>query len=150
MKNYLKDTIFNNFLEVLENDMPQLSEATRRKLAEKLSDNSYNVYKNNSQELVKGTSQAISDLEKHRGLFKQYIDFLQTNTNKILYNFKQNGFVTKKYDNNAKKELLKGRTSMVDDMVNFLNELNDLVTLFYKDVYKIDEPTKDNPKTTLF
>lgn len=150
MKNYLKDTIFNNFLEILENDMPQLSEATRRKLAEKLTDNSYNVYKNNSQELVKNSSQAIIELEKHRGLFKQYIDFLQTNTNKILYNFKQNGFVTKKYDNNAKKEVLKGRTTMVDDMVYFLNELNDLVTLFYRDVYKIDEGSNDKQQTTLF
>jgi hypothetical protein len=150
MKNYLKDKIFNSILEILEADMPQLSEATRRKMADNLTNNTYSVYKENSEGIVKQTSEAISDLEKHRGLFKQYIDVVQKNTNLILANFKQNGFVTKKYDENTKKTILKGRTTMVDDMVYFLNELNDLVLLFYKDVYKVEETTKDQQQITLF
>jgi hypothetical protein len=150
MKNYLKEEIFNNFLEILENDMPQLTEATRRRLAEKLSEKSYRSYTQNTEGIVKQSKEAIIELEKHRGLFKQYIDFTQTSTNKLLYNFKQNGFVTKTYDNNTKKTILKGRTTMVDDMVYFLNELNDLVTLFYKDVYKLEETSKDNQQINLF
>jgi len=150
MKNYLKDQIFNNFLEILEADMPQLTEAGRRKLADKLCQSSYDVYKLNSEGIVKQTSEAISDLERHRGLFKQYIDTLQRNTNKILDNFKQNGFVTKKYDEYTKKTILKGRTTMVDDMVYFLNDLNDCVTSFYKDVYKVEQTTIDQKQITLF
>jgi len=150
MKNHLKDQIFNNFLQILETEMPQLTEATRRKMAEKLTNGSYNVYKENTDGIVKQTSEAISDLERHRGLFKKYIDVVQKNTNLILANFKQNGFVTKKYDENTKKTILKGRTTMVDDMVYFLNDLNDLVSLFYKDVYKVEETTKDEQQITLF
>ena len=150
MKNYLKDQIFNNFLQILESEMPQLTEASRRKMAEKLIDGSYSVYKENTEGIVKQTSEAISDLERHRGLFKQYIDVVQKNTNLILANFKQNGFVTKKYDEYTKKTILKGRTTMVDDMVYFLNDLNDLVSLFYKDVYKVEQTTKDQQQITLF
>lgn len=150
MKNYLKDEIFNNFLQILDTDMPQLSEATRRKMAEKLCESSYGVYKLNSEGIVKQSSEAITELEKHRALFKQYIDFTQNNVNKILTKFKENGFVTKKYDENAHKTILKGRTAMVDDMVYFLNDLNDLVSLFYKDVYKVEQTTKDQQQITLF
>lgn len=150
MKNYLKEQIFDNFLQILEADMPQLTEAGRRKMAEKLSQSAYDVYKVNSEGIIKQTSEAISDLEKHRGLFKKYIDIIQKNTNQILENFKQNGFVTKKYDEYTKKTILKGRTTMVDDMVYFLNDLNDCVTSFYKDVYKVEQTTKDQQQITLF
>ena len=37
MKNHLKDNIFQSFLEVFEKDLPELTEAQKRKLAEKLS-----------------------------------------------------------------------------------------------------------------
>jgi len=150
MKNYLKDQIFDNLLQILEVDMPQLSEATRRKLADKLCQSSYDVYKSNSEGIVRQSSEAITELEKHRALFKQYIDVIQKNTNKILDNFKQNGFVTKKYDEYTKKTILKGRTTMVDDMVYFLNDLNDLVVLFYKDVYKVEQTNYDQKQITLF
>jgi hypothetical protein len=150
MKNHLKDHIFNNFLLILEESMPQLSEAKRRQLAEKMCENSYQVYKKNSDTLHEINNNAIYELEKHRGQFKEYIDFTQSKTNKILANFKENGFVTKKYDANTKKTILKGRTTMVDDMVYFLNELNDLVYLFYKEVYKIEETSIENQQITLF
>lgn len=150
MKNHLKEQIFDNFLQILEVAMPQLTEAARRKIAEKLCQSAYDVYKVNSEGIVKQSSEAIVDLEKHRALFKKYIDFTQTSVNKILSNFKQNGFVTKKYDEYTKKTILKGRTTMVDDMVYFLNDLNDLVSLFYKEVYKVEQTTKDQQQITLF
>ena len=150
MKNHLKENIFQSFLEIIEQDYPELSEAKRRRLAEKLMDKAHILYMENS----KGLNQQLRDMttshESHRGQFKKHIDMLQKETNRVLANFKQNGFVTKKYDENKRTTVLKGRTTMVDDMVDFLNIVNDSVILFYKEVYKIEETTNETPQITLF
>jgi hypothetical protein len=39
---------------------------------------------------------------------------------------------------------------MVDEMVYFLNLMNDSVILFYKDVYKVEETSNETPQITLF
>jgi hypothetical protein len=88
--------------------------------------------------------------ESNRGQFKKHIDLLQKETNRLLVNFKENSFVTKKYDENKKTMVLKGRTTMVDEMVYFLNLMNDSVILFYKDVYKVEETSNETPQITLF
>jgi uncharacterized protein YwqG len=75
---------------------------------------------------------------------------LQKETNRVLTNFKGNGFVTKKYDEYRKMTVLKGKTTMVDDMVEFLNIVNDSVISFYKEVYKIEETSVENQQITLF
>jgi hypothetical protein len=46
--------------------------------------------------------------------------------------------------------VLKGKTTMVDEMVEFLNIVNDSVISFYKEVYKIEETSNENPQITLF
>jgi hypothetical protein len=88
--------------------------------------------------------------ESNRGQFKKHIDLLQKETNRLLVSFKENSFVTKKYDENKKTMVLKGRTTMVDEMVYFLNLMNDSVILFYKDVYKVEETSNETPQITLF
>lgn len=75
---------------------------------------------------------------------------LQKETNRVLTNFKSKGFVTKKYDEYRKMTVLKGKTTMVDEMVEFLNIVNDSVISFYKEVYKIEETSNENPQITLF
>lgn len=150
MKNHLKENIFQNFLEILEQDYPELSEAKRRRLAEKLGDKAYSIYSQNTQGLVKQLSEMTNGHEAHRAQFKQHIDLLQKETNRLLAIFKEKAFVTKIYDENRKTTVLKGKTSMVDDMVYFLNLMNDSVILFYKEVYKMEETTNENPQITLF
>jgi hypothetical protein len=150
MKNHLKENIFQSFLEIIEQDYPELSEAKRRRLAEKLMDKAHVLYMENSKGLMQQLSEMTTSHEAHRGQFKKHIDMLQKETNRVLVNFKQNGFVTKKYDENRKITVLKGRTTMVDDMVDFLNIVNDSVILFYKEVYKIEETTNETPQITLF
>ena len=146
----MKEEISNNFLKILMEEMPQLSEAQTRKLAEKLTDSSFSSYIANTSGLRSQLKEAILDVEKHRAQFKDHIDFLQSSTKKLYDLFKSHGFLTTKYDERTKKMQLKGRTTMVDDMVDFLNILNDSVILFYKDVYKVDETSVETPKITLF
>lgn len=150
MKNHLKENIFQSFLETLEQEYPELTEAKRRRLAEKLGDKAYTIYSENTQGLVKQLSEMTNSHESHRAQFKQYIDLLQKETNRLLVGFKEKSFVTKQYDENRKTMVLKGKTTMVDDMVYFLNLMNDSVILFYKEVYKMEETTNENPQITLF
>ena len=49
MKNHLKDNIFNSFLTIIEEEYPELSEAKRRRLADKLSDKAQIEYLENSK-----------------------------------------------------------------------------------------------------
>lgn len=150
MKNHLKENIFQSFLETLEEDYPELTEAKRRRLAEKLGDKAYKIYSENTQGLVKQLTEMTNGHESHRAQFKQHIDLLQKETNRLLIGFKEKSFVTKQYDENRKTMVLKGKTTMVDDMVYFLNLMNDSVILFYKEVYKIEETTNETPQITLF
>lgn len=150
MKNHLKDNIFQSFLEVFEKDLPELTEAQKRKLAEKLVDKAYIIYAENSKGLSEQLTEMTKTHEAHRGQFKKHIDMLQKETNRVLTNFKSNGFVTKKYDEYRKMTVLKGKTTMVDDMVEFLNIVNDSVISFYKEVYKIEETSVENQQITLF
>ena len=150
MKNHLKDTIFESFLGIVEEKLPEMSEAQRRRLCEALVDSSNKAYLANSKGIADQSLEAIRELEKHRAQFKNFVDDLQKGTNKLLFKFKEQGFVTKKYDPNSQKSVLKGRTTMVDDMVFYLNSLNDLVILFYKDVYKMEDTSHDTPQITLF
>lgn len=150
MKNHLKENIFQSFLETLEEEYPELSEAKRRRLSEKLGDKAYTIYMENSKGLVQQLSDMTISHEGNRGQFKKHIDLLQKETNRLLSNFKENGFVTKKYDENRKMMVLKGKTTMVDEMVYFLNLMNDSVILFYKDVYKVEETSNETPQITLF
>lgn len=150
MKNHLKDTIFESFLGIVEEKLPEMSEAQKRRLCDALVDSAHNTYLANSKGIVDQSLESIRELEKHRAQFKKFVDELQKGTNKLLLKFKEDGFVTKKYDPNSQKSVLKGRTTMVDDMVYYLNSLNDLVILFYKEVYKVEETSYDNQQITLF
>lgn len=150
MKNYLKDKIFNSILIEMKESMPQLSEAQARRLSEKLCDITYNIYITNTNGLKDEMAKMSTTHEQNRAKFKAHIDLLQSKTNKMLASFKEKGFVGTKYDTYNKKTYLKGKTLMVDDMVDFLNVVNDSVILFYKEVYNIEETTSDVPQITLF
>jgi len=150
MKNYLKEKIFSNFLFIFEKEIPGLTEATKRKLSEALVESSYQVFLMNSQELVKQNSKTIKELEYNRKQYKDLIDEIQKYTEKLLTVYKSNSFVSKDFDEKTRTFILKPRTTMVNEMVDYLNNLNKLVISFYKDVYKIEQTSIDYPKISLF
>lgn len=52
-------------------------------------------------------------------------------------NMKTNTYMKVDFDPMKKKNVMKPRTSIVADMVKYLNSLNDLVIKFYEDVYEV-------------
>jgi len=150
MKNNLKEKIFSNFLFIFEKEIPGLTESTKRKLSEALVESSYQVFLMNSQELVKQNSKTIKELEYNRKQYKDLIDEIQKYTEKLLTVYKSNSFVSKDFDEKTRTFILKPRTTMVNEMVDYLNNLNKLVISFYKDVYKIEQTSIDYPKISLF
>jgi len=150
MKNYLKEKIFKNFLFIFEKEIPGLTESNKRKLCEALVESSYQVFLINSQELIKQSSTSIKEFEYNRKQFKDLIDEIQKSTDKLLTVYKSNSFVSKEFDERTRTFILKPRTTMVNEMVEYLNMLNKLVINFYKEVYKIEQTSIDYPKISLF
>jgi hypothetical protein len=150
MKNYLKEKIFIDFLFIFEKEMPHLTEATKRKICELLVESSFLIYTSNSEGIIKQTGDSIIQLEMHRKQFKDFVDIVQKSSEKLLKTFKDEKFVEKKYDENTRTYYLKSRTRMVDEMIEFLNILNNVITTFYKEVYKIEQTSIDYPSITLF
>ena len=150
MKNNLKQKIFADFLFIFEKEMPNLTEATKRKLSNILTDSCYETFNENSLQLAKQYSNSVDELEKHRKQFRDLIDQIQKSTDKLLIVFNRDSFVKKEFDTATRTFYLKSRTRMVDDMVEYLNTLNKLVISFYTEVYKIEQSSIDFPNITLF
>jgi hypothetical protein len=150
MKNYLKEKIFSNFLFIFEKEIPGLTEATKRKLAEAMVESCYQVFLHNNQELVKLNTETIREYENNRKQFRDLIDEIQKSTEKLITVYKSGSFVSQQFDERTRTMMLKPRTTMVNEMVEYLNTLNKLVISFYKDVYKIEQTSIDYPKISLF
>jgi len=93
--------------------------------------------------------------EKTRKQFTGMVNFIEKNTKVLLDIFKSNTFVKSDYDPIKRKNVMKGRTSMVTDMVDYLNRLNDLVIKFYDEVYEVEkisdkEKEKEKIQASLF
>lgn len=153
MKSTTKSKTLNIFLKILEEKHPELSEACRRNTAYSLCDASQEILLDNSDGLSNAMSNAIIDLEQHKKMFRDHIEQVQSITKTMFTSFQSQGFIKPDIDKKTNKPYLKGRTSMVDEMVDFLNKMNNTVMDFYKDVYKIQDmkEAKDtNVQTTLF
>jgi sorbitol-specific phosphotransferase system component IIA len=85
-------------------------------------------------------------LEKSRSQFHEMVIFIEKYTNVILENLKEMGMIKKDFDKHG-KAVVKGKTTVVTDMVNYMNKLNDLVIQFYQEVYliqKMDDMKDEN------
>ena len=153
MKSTTKTKTLELFLKILEENHPEMSEATRRKTAYVLCDASMDVLHENCDGLSKSMLDAVVDLEKYKKTFRDHIEDIQKITKTMYDSFRSQGFVKPDIDTKTNKPILKGRTTMVDEMVVFLNKMNKTVMDFYKDVYKIEDSkeAKDaGVQTTLF
>lgn len=142
MKNHTKAKTFETFCAKMDEKYPDLPEHIRRNIASDLTIESMEILKENSEGLSQAKADAFLDHEKHRKQFRDHIEIVQKHTKMLLDSFKKQGFVKPDRDK-YNKPILKGRTLMVDEMVDFLNKLNKSVMDFYTEVYKIEE-TKDN------
>ena len=153
MKSTTKTKTLELFLKILEENHPEMSESTRRKTAYILCDASMDVLHENCDGLSKSMLDAVINLEKYKKTFRDHIEEIQKITKTMYDSFRSQGFVKPDIDKKTNKPILKGRTTMVDEMVVCLNKMNKTVMDFYKDVYKIEDSkeAKDaGVQTTLF
>ena len=153
MKNTTKSKTLELFLKILEENHPEMTEPARRKTAYELCDASMDILNINCDGLSKTMSDAVLTLESYKKTFRDHIEEIQKITKTMYDSFRSQGFVKPDIDKKTNKPILKGRTTMVDEMVVFLNKMNKTVMDFYKDVYKIEDSkeAKDaGVQTTLF
>lgn len=138
MKNNLKAETLNKFNQILEEKYPEIEVYKRRAIAHELNEYAFGVLNESVKYFSDSQSEKSLLLEQHRKIFHDHIIMIEKSVKILFDNFKKEGFVKPEIDKKTNKPYLKGRTTMVDDMVLFLNRLNVLVMDFYKDVYKIE------------
>lgn len=143
----LKNQIFDSFLNIISQN-ENMPEHEQRALAYALMEAAMGFIELGINSFTKMHLEAVTDLEQHKKMFRDHIELIDKYTKAMLTSFKRQGFVKPDLDDN-RRPILKGRTKMVDDMVVFLNALNDSVLAFYKDVYRMEDLIKE-PQISLF
>jgi hypothetical protein len=139
MKNRLKVVYFDMFLEAIELESNiKLTEAEKRSLCNLLATQAVHVHDANFDALKEQYEEVLKDQEKTRTQFIGFINFIEKSTKVMLDYLRKMSLISYDYDAVKKKTILKSRTSVVQELVNFCNKMNDLVIKFYNDVYKID------------
>jgi hypothetical protein len=138
MKNNLKSQTLQKFIEILEQKYPEIEEYKRRAIAHDLNEHSFAVFQEAIEFFSNSQNEKVLELEQHRKIFHDYINMLEKSVKILFDSFRKQGFIKPDIDKKTNKPILKGRTTMVDEMVDFLNKLNIIVLDFYKDVYRIE------------
>jgi hypothetical protein len=143
MKENTKQHILNQFIQTLEATMPELGEKKIWKISNDLTLVAHKIVNENVQGFAKDYQENIMELEQHRNMFREHIEFVEKSAKYLLSSFVRQSFLKPETDPKTGKQVLKPRTAMVTDMVDFLNALNNRVMDFYENVYKItDEEAK--------
>jgi len=139
MKNKLKEAVFESFISKLGILDSEMSDVKKRRIADALTIDCLDLYIENNTKLTELYQEKLLEYEQNRKTYGNDILFIQENTNKLLDKMKEDGFVTYKFDEKTKQNKLVSRTSLVNDMVAFLNILNNRIVDYYVKVYKADE-----------
>jgi hypothetical protein len=139
MKNKLKEAVFESFISKLGILDSEMSDVKKRRIADALTIDCLDLYIENNIKLTELYQEKLLEYEQNRKTYGNDIIFIQENTNKLLDKMKEDGFVSYKFDEKTKQNKLVSRTSLVNDMVSFLNILNNRIVDYYVKVYKADE-----------
>lgn len=134
----------------LLNDYTFLTEVQAHKIANDMMAIGVTHAMNNMDGIQSMVSKAVIDLESYRNQFHEHIEFLQAVSKKIIEILKQKGLVHYEYDMKKKKNVMKGRTNVLTETVEYFNILNDMVIDYYKNVYKIEVSPDKATQPTLF
>ena len=151
MKNNTKSKYFASFCGAWEEKHPDIPEHIRRKIAHSLAEKALVIHFEGVEGMADIMSQMGLEMESHKKKFRDHVETLQKNTKNLYTRFKSEGFITSVIDRSTGRVVLKGKTTMVTDMVQFLNELEKFVYEFYTEVYKITpDSNNDRVQITLF
>jgi len=137
MKNTLKNSFYDKFIKSMEEEK-SFTEVQKRYISNKLAIDAVDVHDENFKKLSELHRELSINNEKTRSQFIGMVNFIEKSTKPMFDSFKRQGFIKVNTSVNGKNNLV-GKTTMVTDMVKFLNTLNELVFNFYKDVYQIEK-----------
>lgn len=143
----------DNFLAILEQKHPTISENDRWRVANDLAESAHAMMQSHNESISATYNANALELEQIKKKFRDNIEMIDKSAGALIANFRHNGFMKVETDRKTGRSKLVGRTTMVDDMVIFLNQMNDLVMNFYQEVYKIEGNNSveyDVKQTTLF
>lgn len=143
----------DNFLAILEQKHQAIKENDRWRVANDLSESAHSMLQSHNESISATYNANALELEQIKKKFRDNIEMIDKSAGALIANFRHNGFMKVETDRKTGRSKLVGRTTMVDDMVIFLNQMNDLVMNFYQEVYKIEGNNSveyDVKQTTLF
>ncbi|MFY8160836.1 MAG: hypothetical protein ACOVNU_05860 [Candidatus Kapaibacteriota bacterium] len=140
MKNRLKNLYYERFLEVfeLDNSYP-LTNAQKRNICNLLASSGTDLYEDNFKKLNESYQEVVLSNEKTRTQFIGMINFIEKNTKVLINNFITQGVIRLQHNAIKKKQMVEAKTTILVEVADYLNIMNDLVLSFYTDVYKIDK-----------
>jgi len=149
MKTTLRNEIFETFCERMQDLYPNIPSDVARSISTNLTATGMAMFIENNDKLRELMADAILARESHVNMFTQHIEHMQQKTKKILEVWKEQGMVYLDHDKVKNRKIMKARSSVLQESVNFMNELNDLTIEFYKKVYKVED-NDQTVQTTLF
>lgn len=136
----MKNLLFNHFLEVLELDKTiGLTDAQKRAVCNTLALSGTTIHDDNFKKMNEMYQELVISDEKTRSQFIGLINFIEKTTKVLLDSFKKQGLIKLEYSPIKKKTTIKARSSVLEEVAEYLNVMNDLVIKFYEDVYKIEK-----------
>jgi hypothetical protein len=156
MKNRIKNLLYERYLEVFELDNSyQLTNAQKRNICNLLASSGSDIHDENFKKLNESYQDLVISDEQNRSQFIGMINFIEKNTKVLINNFIKQGVIRLEHNAIKKKQMVKAKTTMLIEVADYLNIMNDLVISFYTDVYKIEkldekEKQKDKIQGQLF
>jgi hypothetical protein len=142
MQNNFKKEIFDNIYKNIEIICPDKTEAEQRQATDLITNTVMDLMIENGQRLREMINKAVLDREKFVSQYQEHIDFLHKKIKVVIESYKEHGVVTYEIDNVKRKNVMKGRSIVLNETINFLNELNDQVINYYQNVYNITEDSQ--------
>ena len=150
MKNRIKNLLYERYVEVFELDNSyKLTDAQKRNICNLLASSGSDIHVENFKMLNESYQELVLSDEQTRTQFIGMINFIEKNTKVLINNFIKQGVIRLEHNAMKKKQVVKAKTTMLVEVADYLNIMNDLVVSFYTDVYKIeklDEKEKQKEK----
>lgn len=149
MQETFRNELFETFVLRLQDLYPNLTEAECRSISTNLSTTALALMIDNGKKLRELIAQAVLDKEQHALMFKNHIEFIQSQTRVVIKDYIDKGIVEFYINPKTNKQEMRARSTALQATITYFNALNDQVKKFYKEVYKITDG--DTPhQTNLF
>ena len=138
MQQTFKNEMFESFLVELGTIKVELSDVQKRRIADALTNKSMDLLILNGKYLREIVKNAVMEREYCLSEFKDFIDQIVDRSKKVHDAMMVQGMVFIDTDKTSGKQILKARSSVLQESVDFLNYLNKKVVVYYRDVFRMD------------